>query len=68
MTMVGMLTCMDAGIGKVRSALEEKGMWDNTLLVFVGGMDSLLNIVKDTLFILLLYYSNYSSIIHIIYV
>ena len=32
-----MVTAMDGAVGKVVDALKEKGMYDNTLIVFTSG-------------------------------
>ena len=44
-----MVSCMDEGIGNVTAALKERGMWDNTILIFTTGMPSSLctDIAKD---------------------
>lgn len=30
----GMVTCMDEGVGQVVNAMKQRGLWDNTLLIF----------------------------------
>jgi len=36
-TFAGMLSCMDEGVGNVTKALQAKGLWDRTLVVFTTG-------------------------------
>ena len=36
---IGMVTAMDEAIGKVVAAFKDKGLWENTVMLFTTGMN-----------------------------
>ena len=35
----GMVSALDEGIGNITNTFKEKGMWDNTVVIFTTGTD-----------------------------
>lgn len=40
---LGMVTCMDEGVGEVVNAMKQRGLWDDTILIFSTGTSLLWN-------------------------